>query len=80
MPKEFYGHSSEGASKHGYKHGHANMPSEVVMKEYPRDFSGVPYHLMDSAYGLDKQAKSNEMQVNRDMYNPYAPPKGGRKK
>ena len=76
MPKEFYGESSAEASKHMYnsKKDFANMPPEKVMADYPASFTGVPYNLFDSMYGLDKQAKSNQMQINKDMYDPYGPP------
>lgn len=71
MPKEFYGESSHDSYKHMYNKDHANMPKDVVMSDYPKDFSAVPYKLYDSAYGLDKQASYNHMKVAKDMYKPY---------
>jgi len=43
--------------------GHANMPSELVMKEYPKAEYGGPEDYNDSREGIDMLAKSNHKQM-----------------
>lgn len=37
----------------------ANMPTELVMREYPKAYDGMPENLDDSIRGIDSQIKSD---------------------
>ena len=39
--------------------GHANMPQEVIMKNYPKDGVSMPEDLDDTIRGIDKQIKAD---------------------
>ena len=43
----------------GTSSGHANMPSEVIMKYYPKDGSYLPENLNDGISGVDSQKSSD---------------------
>lgn len=69
MAKKFYG-SYEGiderrrqeasdAAMMGSARGHANMPQEVIMKDYPKVGSSMPENLDDTMKGIDKQIKAD---------------------
>lgn len=37
----------------------ANMPQNVVMREYPKAYDGMPENLDDTIRGIDKQIKQD---------------------
>lgn len=46
---------------------HANMPTEVVMKEYPKDSYGLPEGYDDNIGGIDAKAKMNHNKLVSQM-------------
>jgi len=46
----------------------ANLPKEVIMKEYPRYGKGASEGLDDTMRGIDHQIDSDEREEKRDKY------------
>lgn len=44
----------------------ANMPKEVMMKSYPKEYSSDP-HLDDTIVRLDSDARSANKKIRKDM-------------
>lgn len=59
MAKKYYGSKSMAPMGKG----HSNMPSKLVMKEYPKAQYGSPEEYNDSREGLDMLSKHNNKQM-----------------
>lgn len=47
--------------------GIANMPTDVIMKYYPKDGSYLPENLNDGLSGIDKQTKSDVAGTKKEL-------------
>lgn len=68
MAKRFYGSESEGESMMPSGSGAlANMPQNVVMREYPKPYDGMPEDLDDSIRGIDNKIKAANSKKRANM-------------
>ena len=65
MAKKFYGQNSKSKMAPASK-GFANMPSELVMREYPKAAYGSAERYNDPREGIDMLAKDNHKQMMKD--------------
>ena len=64
MEKEFYDSGMIRADRSAV----ANLPQEVIMREYPKGNYGYGVSLDDTASGIDKQIKDDSKEMKRDAY------------
>lgn len=63
-------HESEYKAKM-YSSSYANMPTEVVQKNYEKDGHGLDGYYNDNIYGIDAFSKQNAKKVNKQINMPY---------
>lgn len=49
----------------------ANMPDEVVQKEFPRPSYGLDYSLNDNIYGIDENQSEMKRKIEKHMERGY---------
>lgn len=67
---KYYGESKEMKKEKG-KSNFANMPQEVMMKEYPKPRDGMPDKMDDTIMGIDKCLQMSEKKLKKQMKDKY---------